>query len=143
MEGDCFVPVFSPHCGCGVPYVSPYDVRVWSTALSPTVSRSENFTVPEEEKGKLGVMVMPKKGRAVLWWNRDQDGGVAWRSRHGAACLFGCKSHARTHDGLAVPALQCSRLSSHPGRKMDGAARCRSSPRLPLPVAPFLVPCTV
>ena len=36
----------------------------------------------EEEKKKLGVLVKPKKGRAVLWWNRKKDGSVDWRSRH-------------------------------------------------------------
>ncbi len=28
------------------------------------------------------MTVTPKKGRAVLWWNRAQNGTVDWRSRH-------------------------------------------------------------
>lgn len=36
----------------------------------------------EGEKAKFGLLVRPKKGRAVLWWNRKQSGGVDWRSRH-------------------------------------------------------------
>ena len=31
---------------------------------------------------QLGVTIRPKKGRAVLWWNKAQDGEVDWRSRH-------------------------------------------------------------
>lgn len=36
----------------------------------------------DEEMAKLGLVVKPKKGRAVLWWNRKKTGGVDWRSRH-------------------------------------------------------------
>ena len=30
----------------------------------------------------LGVTVKPIKGRAILWWNKAQNGDVDWRSRH-------------------------------------------------------------
>ena len=36
----------------------------------------------EAELPSLGVTVRPKKGRAVLWWNKAEDGEVDWRSRH-------------------------------------------------------------
>jgi hypothetical protein len=36
----------------------------------------------KEERQSLGVVIKPKKGRAVLWWNRKQDGDIDWRSRH-------------------------------------------------------------
>jgi hypothetical protein len=36
----------------------------------------------KEERQSAGVVIKPKKGRAVLWWNRKQDGGIDWRSRH-------------------------------------------------------------
>ena len=43
---------------------------------------SEFFSPTPEELAQLGVTVTPKKGRAVLWWNRAQNGTVDWRSRH-------------------------------------------------------------
>ena len=36
----------------------------------------------EAEVPQLGVTVKPIKGRAVLWWNKAQNGDVDWRSRH-------------------------------------------------------------
>lgn len=29
-----------------------------------------------------GVGVRPRRGRAVLWWNKREDGSVDWRSKH-------------------------------------------------------------
>lgn len=52
-------------------------------ALDAYEDGSELHSVQEllgEPRGALGVTVRPRKGRAVLWWNRDADGALALRS---------------------------------------------------------------
>ena len=64
-------------------------------ALDAYEDGSELHSVQEllgEPRGALGVTVRPRKGRAVLWWNRDADGALALRSRHvGCPLLRGTK----------------------------------------------------
>ena len=43
---------------------------------------SDGWTPPADELGSLGVGVTPRKGRALLFWNRRADGLVDVRSRH-------------------------------------------------------------
>eukprot|EP01052_Picozoa_sp_SAG31_P000793 SAG31_NODE_23_length_33717_cov_17.863585_13_plen_98_part_00 len=57
---------------------------------------SEFFNVTEEERATLGVVVRPKKGRAVLWWNRMEDGEIDWRSRHAGCPLLEGEKWAAT-----------------------------------------------
>lgn len=44
----------------------------------------------------LGVTIRPKRGRAVLWWNRDADGSLALRSRHVGCPLVRGRKHVAT-----------------------------------------------
>lgn len=45
-------------------------------------SEHEDAARLAEPAAALGVLVRPRRGRAVLWWNRDADGSLALRSRH-------------------------------------------------------------
>lgn len=58
---------------------------------------AENVTFTKEEIARdLGVLVRPKKGRAVLWWNRKQSGEVDWQSRHVGCPLIAGEKWAAT-----------------------------------------------
>lgn len=66
-------------------------------------------------RGALGVKVQPRKGRALLWWNREPDGEIAIRSRHvGCPLLRGRKivatrwMHFECEDSVSYRGKTCS-----------------------------------
>ena len=65
-------------------------------ALDQYYDGSEFFSPTPEELAELGVTVLPKKGRAVLWWNKKKEGGPDWRSRHVGCPLIAGEKWAAT-----------------------------------------------
>lgn len=65
-------------------------------ALDKYYDGSEFFSPSPEELAELGLTVQPKKGRAVLWWNKAKNGDVDWRSRHVGCPLVAGEKWAAT-----------------------------------------------